>query len=218
MGSPELVLFDLDGTLVDSVPDIAAAVDTAMLALGFPAPGEAHVRAWVGNGARVLMARALADVGAPELIDDAHERFLDAYGETGHRRSRLYPGVAEMLLVLKTRAIALAICTNKPSRFVGPLLNALGIAEYFSAVLGGDELLEKKPHPAPLLHLAQRFGVSAERCLMVGDSSNDVLAARAAGMPVVAVSYGYNHGEAIAASAPDRILDSLAELPDLLRL
>ncbi|MCA1769004.1 MAG: phosphoglycolate phosphatase [Halomonas sp.] len=181
----ELVAFDLDGTLIDSVPDLARAVGAALAELGLPAAGEARVRDWVGNGSRVLMERA---------------------------HTRLYPGARECLDALRGRGLPLALVTNKPHAFIAPLLEGLGIAEHFSLCLGGDSLPEKKPHPAPLLHVAAHFDVAPEACLMVGDSRHDIAAGKAAGFRTLAVPYGYNHGEPVGQTGPDGVVESLAEL------
>jgi phosphoglycolate phosphatase len=211
------VLFDLDGTLLDTAPDIAAAVDRALLDLGLPAPGLARVRGWVGNGAGVLLGRALRDAGADAALQErALALFLRHYAAEFTARSQAYPGTVTALQTLAARGLRLAVCTNKPTAFVQPLLGHFGIARHFTLSLGADDLPQKKPHPAPLLHIAAAFGLPPAQCLMVGDSVNDVAAARAAGMPVAAVSYGYNHGGPIADTGPDVVIDSLAELPDLI--
>lgn len=215
------VLFDLDGTLVDSVPDLATAVDATLAEFGREPAGEARVREWVGNGAQRLVKRALTGSmdGEPPaaLFEQAFPRFLEHYGRHLSDRSRLYPGVAEALATLRAQGLALAVVTNKPERFVAPLLSALGIARDFAVVVGGDTLARKKPHPAPLLHAADALGAAPAATLMVGDSRNDVLAARAAGMGIVCVPYGYNHGEDIRLAAPDAVVEDLRELASLLK-
>ncbi len=213
---PEVVLFDLDGTLLDSVPDLAAAVDHMLTLRGRPAAGVEKLRDWVGNGAAVLVARALAGniehagVESPEA-KAALQDFLAAYADQ-HELTRVYPGVTPLLDWLAARRIPMAVVTNKPERFVAPLLAQTGLSGYFRWLVGGDTLAQQKPDPAPLRHVLALAGVEPGRALFIGDSRNDVLAARAAGMPVVAVTYGYNHGEPIAASAPDLLVDSLAAL------
>lgn len=210
---PKLVMFDLDGTLVDSVPDLAAAIDTMLGRLGRPAAGTENVRDWVGNGAAVLVRRALAGSIEHAAVDDAQADsalavFLEAYsGE--HRLTTVYPGVIALLDWLQARQVPMAVITNKPQRFVAPLLEQVGLGGYFKWLIGGDTLAQQKPHPAALLHVMQQAGVSSDESLFVGDSRNDVLAARAADVKVVAVSYGYNHGEPIAAQNPDELVDSL---------
>lgn len=213
---PRLVMFDLDGTLVDSVPDLATAVDRMLVELGREPAGVERVRTWVGNGARVLVRRALAGgldhsaVGEAQT-EQALARFLDIYADC-HELITLYPGVHELLEALSTAAVELAVVTNKPERFVAPLLEQVGLGGYFRWIIGGDTLPQQKPDPAALLQVMHLAGVSNLQSLFVGDSRSDVLAARAAGVPCVAVSYGYNHGRPVAEEEPDRVVDSLAEL------
>lgn len=213
---PRLVMFDLDGTLVDSVPDLAAAVDKALLALGRAPAGVERVRDWVGNGARVLLRRALAGgleharVAEAEA-EQALQLFMTAYAES-HALTRVYPGVTQTLDWLRGQEIPLAIVTNKPERFVAPLLDEKGLGSYFRWIVGGDTLAQQKPDPAALLHVLRLARVEARQALFVGDSRNDVLAAKAAGVPCVALSYGYNHGRPIAEEGPLRVLDDLRQL------
>ena len=215
------VLFDLDGTLVDSVPDLAMAVDAMLTGLERPTAGEAQVRQWVGNGAQRLVKRALTgDMEAEPpatLFEQAFPQFLEYYQQHLCDRSRLYDGVADCLAALQCQELPLGIVTNKPERFIEPLLMALGIAQDFAVVVGGDTLAEKKPHPAPLLHAARQLACTPESTLMVGDSRNDVLAARRAGMRVICVPYGYNHGEDIRLTSPDAVVEDLRQLTGLLK-
>ena len=213
---PRLVMFDLDGTLIDSVLDLAEAVDRMLVELGRAPAGVEKVRDWVGNGARVLVRRALAGglehaaVGEAET-EQALARFLDIYADC-HHLTALYPGVHELLEALSTAAVELAVVTNKPERFVAPLLEQVGLGGYFRWIIGGDTLAQQKPDPAALLQVMRLAGVEAAQSLFVGDSRNDVLAARAAAVPCVAVSYGYNHGRPIAEERPSLVVDNLAEL------
>lgn len=216
---PKLILFDLDGTLVDSIPDLAYSIDAMLEQLRMLPHGVEKVKLWVGNGAERLVKRALMG-GAdeepdPRLFQEAVTIFSDVYAENTCRQSRLYPGVREGIDYLLQAGYALGCITNKRQRFTRPLLGSLGLLSGFSVVVSGDSLAEKKPSPEPLLYAAQNLGVSAEDSLMVGDSINDVLAARAAGMPVIGVRYGYNHGEDITQARPDYVLDSLAEIKGL---
>jgi len=212
---PELVMFDLDGTLLDSAPDLAAAVDAMLERLGRPPAGLAKVRLWIGNGARVLVRRALADdmehgrVDAA-AADEALALFMELYGGS-HALTRVYPGVLDSLALLRSLGVRLAVITNKPERFVAPLLADLGLGE-FDWIVGGDTLPQQKPDPAGLLHVMAQAKVPAEHALFIGDSRNDIRAARAAGVRCVALSYGYNHGEPIANEAPDLVIDDLREL------
>ncbi|MBG0846276.1 phosphoglycolate phosphatase [Pseudomonas chengduensis] len=213
---PRLVMFDLDGTLIDSVPDLAAAVDRMLVELGRAPAGVEKVHDWVGNGARVLVRRALAGgldhaaVGEAET-EEALARFLDIYADC-HNLTALYPGVHELLEALSTAAVELAVVTNKPERFVAPLLEQVGLGGYFRWIIGGDTLPQQKPDPAALLQVMRLAGVEAAQSLFIGDSRNDVLAARAAAVPCIAVSYGYNHGRPIAEERPSLVVGSLAEL------
>jgi len=217
---PKMVLIDVDGTLVDSVPDLAYCVDEMMKALGRPPRGESAVRNWVGNGVERLVRRALVGRLDGEPGDDefaaAYPLFLELYADNTSKRSHLYPGVREGLDYLKTAGYRLGCVTNKASQFTLPLLKDLGIHDDFGIVVCGDTLPVKKPDPGPLLHAAAHLGVSAADSLMLGDSRSDVAAARAAGFQVVCMSYGYNHGEDIRDYAPDAVIDSMAELRSLI--
>ena len=216
----KMVLIDVDGTLVDSVPDLAYCVDEMMKQLDMPVRGEASVRNWVGNGVERLVRRALANSldGEPDdaLFEKAYPVFLDLYADNTSKRSILYPGVKEGIAYLKSAGYKLGCVTNKAAQFTQPLLKDLGIHDNFSIVISGDTLPQKKPDPAPLLHAAEFFGVSPDDALMLGDSVSDVKAARAAGFQIICMSYGYNHGEDIRTANPDAVIDSMAELPELL--
>ena len=213
---PRLVMFDLDGTLMDSVPDLAAAVDKMLMLLGREPAGIERVRDWVGNGSRVLVRRALAgqldhDGVADELADEALALFMQAYAG-GHELTAVYPGVRECLDWLREREVKLAIITNKPAQFIEPLLEEKGLAGYFDWLVGGDTLPQQKPDPAALFWVMDKAGVAPGESLFVGDSRNDVRAAKAATVRCVALNYGYNHGEPIADEQPALVLDDLREL------
>ena len=218
--TPSLVLIDLDGTLVDSVPDLAFCVDAMMQQVGLSAHGEDKVRTWVGNGVERLVKRALTESmdAEPEavLFDKAYPVFLDLYEENTSKRSLVYPGVLTGLDWLKQQDLALGCVTNKAEQFTLPLLKNLGLADYFSLVVCGDTLTKKKPDPMPLLHAASHFGVAAESSLLLGDSISDVKAARAADFSVICVSYGYNHGKDIRDASPDAVIDSFEALSGML--
>ena len=225
---PELVMFDLDGTLIDSVPDIAVAIDRMLEGIGRKAAGEERVRNWVGNGSAALVARALLNRLVPsEEIPQAIENlqadptglwdkgvagFQDHYSNNCAEYTRIYPGVIEFLDHLAVRQVPMAILTNKPTLFTDPILEALKLDHYFQQVVCGDTCERKKPAPDQLNYLLEKFATKPQQALMVGDSINDVLAARHANVPVVAVSYGYNYDGPIANSKPDLVIDSLAEL------
>lgn len=213
---PRLVMFDLDGTLMDSVPDLAAAVDKMLMLLGREPAGIERVRDWVGNGSRVLVRRALAgklehEGVSDELADEALALFMQAYAG-GHELTAVYPGVRECLDWLREREVKLAIITNKPAQFIEPLLEEKGLAGYFDWLVGGDTLPQQKPDPAALFWVMDKAGVAPGESLFVGDSRNDVRAAKAATVPCVALTYGYNHGEPIADEHPALVLDDLREL------
>ena len=217
---PEMILIDVDGTLVDSVPDLAFCVDEMMKQLDMPTHGEDKVREWVGNGVERLTRRALIGQlnGEPDdaLFEKAYPIFLDLYAENTSKRSCLYPGVKEGLDFMQGAGFKLGCVTNKASQFTLPLLEDLGVKDRFEIIVCGDTLPEKKPHPMPLLHSADFFGVKPENALMLGDSMSDVKAARAAGFQIVCMSYGYNHGEDIRDYNPDAVIDSMAEFEGLL--
>ena len=222
MFKPKLVLIDLDGTLVDSVPDLTYCVDSMMQALNMPLRGEAAVRTWVGNGVQRLTERALTnDIdGHPEteLLDKALPIFLELYAENTSKRSRLYDGVLEGLDYLQSCPdLVIGCVTNKAAQFTIPLLTNLGIYDRFAIVISGDSLPEKKPHPLPLLHAAETFGIDPSDALMIGDSKSDVKAARAAGFKIACLTYGYNHGEDIRNYQPDIVLDSLVEIKNYIQ-
>ncbi|MGD8712725.1 MAG: phosphoglycolate phosphatase [Thiohalophilus sp.] len=218
--NPQMVLIDVDGTLVDSVPDLAYCVNEMMKQLGMPVHGEARVREWVGNGVERLVRRALIGQldGEPDeaLYDKAYPVFLELYAENTSKRSKLYSGVREGLDYLKQAGYRLGCVTNKAEQFTVPLLKDLGVHDYFEIVVSGDSLPRKKPDPMPLLHVAEFFGVEPENALMIGESVSDGKAARAAGFQIVCMTYGYNHGMDIRDAQPDAVMDSMAELPELL--
>jgi phosphoglycolate phosphatase len=211
----------VDGTLVDSVPDLAYCVDEMMKALDLPVHGEARVRNWVGNGVERLVRRALVGQleGEPDeaLFQRAYPIFLELYADNTSKRSALYPGVAEGVAWLKAQGYRLGCVTNKAAQFTLPLLRDLGVHDHFEIIISGDTLPRKKPDPAPLLHAARFFGVEPEQALMIGDSVSDVKAARAAGFQIVCMSYGYNHGADIRDFHPDAVIDSMVEIRNLLQ-
>jgi len=216
-----MVLIDVDGTLVDSVPDLAFCVDATMQQCGLPARGEAAVREWVGNGVQRLVERALVNdlEGYPneETLARAMPIFMTLYAENTSKRSQLYPGVIEGLDYLASiPQLKIGCVTNKAEQFTHPLLKNLGIFDRFDIVVSGDTLSEKKPHPLPLLHAAETLGVKPENSLMLGDSKSDVAAARAAGFKIICMSYGYNHGEDIRTYVPDAVIDSMTELSTMM--
>ncbi|MDD9864683.1 MAG: phosphoglycolate phosphatase [Gammaproteobacteria bacterium] len=217
---PRAVLLDLDGTLADTAPDLVSALNHALARLGRPACDAERVRPWLGSGVETLVQRALAggNGAAPapaELHRDAAALLLEFYGRNTCRYSSLYPGVLEGLDYLRDQGIRLSCVTNKSARFSGRLLEKLGIRDRFGIVVSGDTLARKKPHPEPLLHAARQLRAAPGESLMIGDSQNDVEAARNAGMPILCVDYGYNSGMDIRDCGPDFVLDSLRRLREL---
>ena len=214
--------FDLDGTLIDSVPDLALAVNEMLEALGRETFSEETIRYWVGNGAKTLVKRALLGTRQIEgkdvdeaLFRKAHTLFLDAYTKHLCEATRPYPGVIETLTALKARGYRLSIITNKPQQFVAPILEGLGFWGLIEHFLGGDSLPMKKPDPLPLHHMCKMMGVRIEESIMVGDSKNDILAANACGMQSIGVAYGYNYGEDIRTYNPTVVVESFKEIISL---
>jgi phosphoglycolate phosphatase len=219
--TPTLVMIDVDGTLVDSVPDLAWCVDETMKEIGLTVRGESIVRQWVGNGVVRLMERAIAnDLNAEHdkaLFEQGMPIFNALYADNNAKRSGLYDGVKEGLAYLKSLDLKVGCVTNKDERFTLPILRDLGIIDEFEIIISGDTLEKKKPDPLPLLHAAKQLGVDPKASLMLGDSQSDVKAARAAGFDIICMSYGYNHGEDIHNYHPDAVIDSMTELRDLLK-
>ena len=215
-----MVLIDVDGTLVDSVPDLAYCVDEMLKQLGMPTRGEEAVREWVGNGVVRLAERALVNDlnGYPDqaLFDKAMPIFNELYAENTSKRSKLYGGVLDGMEFLKSLDLKIGCVTNKAAQFTIPLLKDLGLHDEFEVIICGDTLEKKKPDPAPLLYAAKQLGIKPEDSLMLGDSKSDVKAARAADFAIICVSYGYNHGEDIRHYEPDAVIDSMAELVNLI--
>ena len=211
-------MIDVDGTLVDSVPDLAYCIDEMMQKLGLKKWGEDKVRHWVGNGVPKLVERALTGEleGQPiqEVFDIAYPIFLDLYEDNNAQRSYLYDGVREGLDYLISQGYQLGCVTNKSEQFTHPLLKALGIFNDFKIIISGDTLAKRKPDPMPLLYCAEHFNLKPKECLMLGDSVSDVKAARAAGFDIICMSYGYNHGNDIADENPDLVIDSMNQLSD----
>jgi phosphoglycolate phosphatase len=221
LASPAAVLFDLDGTLLDTAGDIALALRRAFADHGHQAPPPEAVRQMIGKGAPVLVERAVAaqglnlDIaGQAALLD----RFFHHYGrlqDLDECAAEPYPGAREALAALHAAGVPLAVVTNKYHRFALGLLQRLDLARYLRVVVGGDTCERRKPDPMPLHHACAQLGVASTAAWMVGDSANDVEAARAAGMPVVLVPYGYTEGQDPRSWPCDHLVESLAELPGL---
>ncbi|WP_299494825.1 phosphoglycolate phosphatase [uncultured Shewanella sp.] len=215
-GKVKAVAFDLDGTLVDSASDLTVAVQDCLAEFGLPLCSEAQVRSWIGNGAEVLMQRALT-LSAGDAYSQAHcqkmmPRFKWHYQQNLQKHSQLYDDVLMVLKRLHEADIRLAIVTNKPYDFTIPLLKGFGLSDYFSSVLGGDSLAEMKPHPLPLQHLLKLWDLKPNELVMVGDSKNDILAAKAAGVGAIGLTYGYNYGEDISLSDPNAVCHQLRDI------
>ena len=215
------VMIDLDGTLADTIPDLAAATNLMLRELGRPVLDVERIRDFVGKGIPKLVERALAgsvEGGAPaDQMARALPIFERCYAGENGRHSVLYPGVNEGLLALRAMQLPLACVTNKSGRFTVPLLEQLGIARFFDQVIAGDTLPQKKPDPAQLLHACRSFSIAPREMLMIGDSGNDALAARAAGCPVFCVTYGYNEGQDVRELDVDAIVRSLIEAKRLIQ-
>lgn len=216
----KVILFDLDGTLVDSVPDLASAINRMLETLDRDGFEVSIIRGWVGNGAQMLVKRALSGATLvdealdPELVSKALETFLGFYAQALCVNTRPYPDVTTTLDTLKSKGYRLAIVTNKPYAFVGPLLEGLSLKRQFELWLGGDSLERRKPDPLPLLHICDALGVAVSECVMVGDSKNDILAAKRAGMQSIGVTYGYNYDEDITVYGPDVTVDGMHDIID----
>jgi phosphoglycolate phosphatase len=215
----ELILFDLDGTLVDSVGDLAWCGNEMLRALDMPLHDPQAARDWVGNGLERLVKRVLTGDMDAEPDDALFRTGLDLfnrfYADHASDHSLLYPGAIEALKYLASLELNLACVTNKPEPFTSALIEAMGLTEYFGLVVAGNTTVRIKPDPMPLHYAADHFTVAYDKCLMVGDSSNDVKAARAAGFNIICVPYGYNHGNDIRDSNPDLVVENLIELNDM---
>lgn len=217
---PGVALFDLDGTLVDSAPDLAAAVDQMLDTLGREPAGQEKVRQWVGNGAQVLIRRALtgrvdweqAEPLDDALFNDALNQFYVSYEALNGDRSTVFDGVEACLQRLRQHGCRLAVVTNKPERFVAPLLERMGLEHWFEMIIGGDTLTVKKPDAEPLLLAMRTLGGSPGTTVMIGDSAADAEAAHNAGLPSILVRYGYNYGPPVDELGADVVVDSLTEL------
>lgn len=211
----DAVMVDLDGTLLDTIPDLATAANLTLQEIGRPPLSLEVIKSYVGKGIPTLVKRCLTGhlVDGVEPDDEELARVLPIfkrhYAAENGRLTTIYPGVREGLAAMEDLGLPLACVTNKAAAFTEPLLARMGLSRHFRVVVSGDTLAEKKPHPAPLLHICSRLGVAPERALLIGDSVNDVAAARAAGCPVFCVPYGYNEG------ADVRELDCDAIVPTL---
>lgn len=209
----DAALVDLDGTLVDTVGDFEVALGRMLADLGLAPVDRAFIERTIGQGSEHLIRCTLAEAGGPSgAYDEAWQRYQAHYRVINGCHSAVYPGVEEGLARLRAAGLELVCLTNKPAAFARELLAAKGLAEAFAHCFGGDSFARKKPDPMPLIEACKALGTSPARTLMVGDSRNDVLAARGAGCPVVLVRYGYNHGEPAEAAGADWVIERLDEL------
>ena len=218
----ELILFDLDGTLIDSAPDLALSVNFMLRSVNHNEFSEEIIDSWVGNGAQTLVKRALSGSKTVDenidgnLFDKSLSIFLEYYKNNLCVKTTPYPNVKATLQTLKNDGYKLAIITNKPFDFIEPILQQLELDNLFELCIGGDSLAEKKPSPLPLQYMCKKFNIKPRNTLMIGDSKNDILAAKAANIQSIAVSYGYNYGEDIRVYEPDYTIDNFADILELL--
>ena len=211
----QAAIIDLDGTLVDTLGDFAEALNRTLTDLKLPPIGRAQIERMIGKGSENLLLSAMAHLGEPDptgRLPEAWSAYQRHYLDVNGRFSQVFDGAVEGLQALRDAGLPLACLTNKPLAFAQTLLRDKGLAGFFGHVFGGDSFERKKPDPLPLLKTCEALGTAPAHTLMVGDSQNDGLAARAAGCPVVLVTYGYNHGDPIGEAPHDALVDSLAQL------
>lgn len=214
----KVIIFDFDGTLIDSEPDLALALNYMLDKLNRETYTQSVISHWVGNGAETLVKRALSGSTIidehieQELFLNALDIFLKFYAQNLCVKTYLYPNVKKSLEKLKEQGYIMVIVTNKPADFVEPILKGLAIDEFFEFYLGGDSLEKRKPDPMPLLHVCNRLDITVDECVMIGDSKNDILSAKSAKMQSIGVSYGYNYGEDISIYKPTIVVESFADI------
>lgn len=216
----ELIIFDFDGTLIDSIPDLTQAVNSMLINFDLKPLTIDEVTPFVGNGVKKLVERALEYTLQPkevskELFEEALTFYSSAYKAVVCDKTYLYPGVLETLQYLDEKGYVMTIVTNKPFEFIEPILDTLLIKRFFKSWVGGDSLSQKKPDAAPLLYIADKMNIDVEKCIMIGDSKNDILAAKNANMKSIGVSYGYNYNEHISDYKPTKVIDNFKELEGL---
>lgn len=213
----QAIAFDLDGTLVDSVPGLALAAQRMLDDLSLPTVSNEQVKNWVGNGVDVLLERILKSVnGSESVFEHAKQLFNRHYDDVIDQGTQLFPHVISTLAYLKQNQYPMALVTNKPKQFLPALLKTLQLEPYFSLVLGGGDVIKLKPHPAPLYQVMATFGLYHDQLLFVGDSKNDICAAKNAQCKTVGLTYGYNYGESITESHPDYVFDDFKDILTLL--
>ena len=216
----ELLIFDFDGTLINSIPDLTLAINKMLSHYNLLPLTVKQVTPFIGNGAKPLVKRALEHSMRNQkistaLLEESFEIYFLAYREVTCDETYMYPGVLETLTYLNKEGYKMVICTNKPFSFIEPILDKLSIKQFFKCWIGEDSLAEKKPNAAPLFHLANEMNTIVEKCIMIGDSKNDILAAQNSGMENIGVSYGYNYNENIADYNPTIVVDSFVDLQKL---
>jgi len=216
----ELIIFDFDGTLINSIPDLTLAINKMLFFYNLSPLTVTQTTPFIGNGAKPLVKRALEYAMQNKdlsevLLKEAFDIYFSAYNEVTCDKTYMYPGVLETLKYLNKKGYKMVICTNKPFNFIEPILNKLAIKHFFNYWIGEDSLSEKKPSAAPLLYLANEMSIIKEKCIMIGDSKNDILAAKNSGMKSIGVSYGYNYNENISDYNPTLVVDSFAELQEV---
>jgi phosphoglycolate phosphatase len=213
----ELILFDLDGTLINSIPDITLATNKMLTHFNLPKLSIKEVTPFIGTGAKDLVKYVLTHVQAPKynpkaVFENAMPIFFSAYKEFTCEDTFLYPNVKETLVYLKEKGYKMVICTNKPYPLVEPILKKLGIINFFNCWIGEESLAQKKPDAAPLIFLANKMNTPIEKCIIVGDSKNDIIAAQNAKMDSIGVNYGYNYNEKITDYHPTVVADDFEKL------
>ena len=216
----ELIIFDFDGTLINSIPDLTLAINKMLSHYNLSLLTVKQATPFIGNGAKPLVQRALEysiqnQKISQDLLDEAFEIYFSAYQEVTCDKTYMYPGVLETLNYLNKQGYKMVICTNKPFGFIEPILDKLSIKQFFKCWIGEDSLSKKKPNAAPLFHLAKEMDINIEKCIMIGDSKNDILAAQNSGMENIGVSYGYNYNENIADYNPTIVVDRFSDLQKL---
>jgi len=215
----QAIAFDLDGTLVDSLPGLSLAIQRMLTDLSLPIVSDEQVKNWIGNGVDVMIKRTFNHVKAPDsLFEQAKLLFNRHYDQIIDEGTKVFPNVISTLDVLQQNNYPMALVTNKPTQFLPALLKTLKLDSYFSQVLGGGDVVKLKPHPTPLYQVMATFGLYHDQLLFIGDSKNDISAAKNAQCLTVGLTYGYNYGESIALSEPDYIFDDFEQILTLLPL
>ncbi len=214
--SASALLFDLDGTLADTAPDLTRALNRVLSTLDCSEVTLENTRNWIGNGMRCLLERALAGEGeknaSPDFVDQGVALFEPFYAEAVWADSVCYPGVVDGLAEFKRMGYKMGCVTNKPRSCTGALLEHSGLVDFFEVVVAGDDLVETKPAPAPLLYAADQLHVGPQDCVVIGDSRNDVDAARAAGMAVLLVTWGYHQGFELSALGATQLVSQFNQI------